>query len=313
VTAEPAARIEGRSAAEHASVTRFRPVDLYTLAYLAFGFVLLVLFSGRVHHGVILALVHLAGMAALVAARKGGLGRSAAGSLVLDFYPLVLFGVFYTEVGVLVHLLHPGVFFDADIQRVEEFLFHTQPSRTLRTFLPWRPLGEYLHLGYFSYYFLVPVLAFMLRFRRSRAAFETAIAVVAMAFYICFVVFITFPVAGPYYSFTPPAPGTVGYVVPRIVHWILDHGSSVGAAFPSSHVAVSVTVWIMAMRYHRPLARVYFFLVPALAVGAVYGGFHYGTDVLVGAVLAVVVGTVGHRFTAWMEGRLTGSRPHPAA
>ncbi len=289
---------------ERAGATRFRPVDLYSLVYLALGFLLLVAFPGRVPRGGTIALLHLAAMAALVAARKGGLGRTLPGSLALDFYPIVLFGIFYSEVATLNRVLHPGVFFDADIQRVEGFLFHTQPSRTLHVLLPWRPLGEYLHLGYFSYYFLVPVLAVLLRFRRPRAAFEIAIASVALVFYICFVFFIVFPVAGPYYSFPPPAPHTVGYVIPRLVHWILNHGSSVGAAFPSSHVAVSVTTWIMAMRYHRTLARVYLFLVPALAVGAIYGGYHYATDVVAGAMLAVIVGTAGHRLTVRLERRI---------
>jgi membrane-associated phospholipid phosphatase len=60
-------------------------------------------------------------------------------------------------------------------------------------------------------------------------------------------------------------------------------------------VAVSTATWIMAMRYQVHVGRVYFFLVPALALGAVYGGYHYATDVAAGALLGIAVGTWGHR------------------
>ncbi len=291
-----------------ANPTAFRPVDLYTLAYLAFGLALLLLFPGRVPHPYRLAAYHAAGMAALIAARRLGLGRARLGTILLDFYPLPLFAALYTEVAVLNRLLHRGVFLDAGIQRVEAFLFRSQPARDLHLMVPWRPLGEYLHLGYFSYYFLLPGLAFTLWFRRSREAYHTAVACVGLAFYVCFGFFIAMPVAGPYYAFLHSDPDKVGYLLPHLVRWLLSRGSSIGAAFPSSHVAVSVTIWIMAMRYHRRLATVYAFLVPALALGAIYGGYHYATDVTAGAILAVLVGTLGHRATLALYRRAaTGS------
>ncbi len=294
--------------------TPLRPVDLFSLGYLGIGAVLMLLFPHRVPDALPLAVAHLVGMFALVAARLGGLerfraGRFPLGRVLLDFYPLVLFGLLYSEVGGLNRALHPVGFFDADILDVEQFLFHSQPARDLHAWLPFRPLGEYLHLCYFSYYALVPLLALLLWFRRSRAAFEIAIGVVSLSFYVSFLFFIAFPVAGPYYVFPHPDPESVGYVMPRIVRWVLNHGSSVGAAFPSSHVAVSTTTWIMAMRYHRRLAVVYAFLVPGLALGAIYGGYHYATDALAGAVLALILGTAGWRATRALRRELLGGEP----
>jgi len=43
---------------------------------------------------------------------------------------------------------------------------------------------------------------------------------------------------------------------------------------------------------------VYAFLVPALALGTIYGGYHYATDVIAGLLLAVLVGTLGHRWVS---------------
>jgi len=278
-------------------VTRFRPVDWFTIAYL--GLTLPVLLLHLDHpDAILLALLHVAGIAALIAFRKSDRFRGTRMEIWFDFYPLPLFALFYSEVEILNHLLHGGRMFDPWIQSFEERLFGSEPSRDLARRWPNPILGEYLHLGYFSYYFLAPTLAFTLRFRRSYVAYQRAIACVALTFYISFIIFILMPVAGPYYSFTPPDVNQVGIILPRLVRWLLNRGSSVGAAFPSSHVAVSVTVWIMAMRYHSKLSVIYAFLVPALALGTIYGGYHYATDVIAGLLLALLVGTLGHKWVA---------------
>ncbi|HET9234341.1 MAG TPA: phosphatase PAP2 family protein [Candidatus Eisenbacteria bacterium] len=276
---------------------QFRPVDRFTIAYLALTLPLLVFRANR-PEALLLALLHVAGILALVAFRKSPRFRGTRVEVWFDFYPLPLFALFYSEIEILNRLLHNGRMFDPWIQAFEEKLFGGQPSRDLARQWPVPWLGEYLHLGYFSYYFLAPSLAFTLRFRRSFAAYHRAIACVALSFYISFLFFIAMPVAGPYYSFTPPDLSQVGYVLPRLVRWLLDRGSSVGAAFPSSHVAVSITVWIMAMRYHSKLSIVYGFLVPALSLGTIYGGYHYATDMLAGLLLGVLIGTIGHRWVA---------------
>ena len=271
-----------------------RPVDVFTIAYLAFGLVLLVFFPGRPENAPLLALLHALGIAAIVLARRFRLDRTAIGGLLLDFYPLPLFGLFYTEAGILNRILHPDAFFDAALIRFEEEFFGNQPSQDLHRSLPWLPLGEYLHAGYLSYYFLVPVVAFSIRFGRGRLAYDRAVASIALAFYISFLFFVAIPVKGPYHVFTADPPAVYGYWMPKAARWIVDRGSSIGTAFPSSHVSVATATWIMAMRYHRPVAVVYLFLVPALAVGAVYGGFHYATDIAAGALLGILAGTLGH-------------------
>ena len=302
--------VEGERAAP-AEDRAFRPVELFTLGYLGVGLLLLLAFPGRASHAYAWAALHVALAAAIILARKSGLSRQGWGRVILAFYPVALFPLFYTEVGVLNRLLHPVGFHDDAILALEQIVFGGQPSRDLHRLLPWRPLGEYLHLSYFSYYFLVPTLAVVLYRKRSRAAFDTAIATVSLAFYASFLCFILFPTAGPYYVFPHSDPRAVGYLMSRLVRFLLDRGSSVGTAFPSSHVSVAFTVWIMAMRYDRKLAVILAFFVPTLAAGAVYGGYHYGVDILAGATVAVLVGTVGHAWSAALLRRAdrAGARP----
>jgi hypothetical protein len=281
---------------------RLQPVDRFTVAYLAIaGAVLSVGFPET--KAVILVAAHLGGIAFLLVARRLGVHRVRAGDWLLAFYPLPLFCLLYSEIEYLVRLVHPHVLHDAAIQQVETFIFGGYPSSTLHLRLSSRILGEYLHAGYFSYYFLVPVLAFVLWGSRGRESYHQAMAAISLSFYVSFVLFVLYPVAGPYHVLEPPSPDAVGFIMPDVARWVVDRGSSIGAAFPSSHVAVAVTAWIMAIRYHVSLGILYAFLVPALAVGAVYGGFHYATDVLAGAVLGFVIGTLGHRLCVFLSDR----------
>jgi membrane-associated phospholipid phosphatase len=281
----------------------FRPMDWLAMAYLAATFVLLAVFHRAAPRALPLAALHLSGIAAIVILRRTPLCRYRLTRIVLDFYPLPLFALLYSELAVVDRLLHPTAFFDAPIQRFEGWFFRTQPSQVLHVDLPYRWLGEYLHLGYLSYYSLGPVLVITLWFRRPREQFERAIATIGLAFILSFGFFIAVPVTGPFHAFGPIDPSRLGVFLPRVTRWLLDRGSSLGTAFPSSHVAVSTTTWIMAMRYHRRIAFAYLFLVPALAMGAIYGGYHYATDVTAGAVLAVVTGTLGHRLVAAIQSR----------
>jgi len=282
--------VNGTGTAER---NRLRPADWATIVYLGVTLGLLLLRGREVPGAGAHAVLHAGGILLIVGARRLGLARSPLGNLLLSLYPVPLFAFFYSEVGYLNQLIHPGVFYDADIIAFEERLFGGQPSHELYARLGSRPLGEYLHLGYFSYYFLVPVLAAVLWIGRRRIDLERALGAIATVFYVSFLFFIFFPVAGPYYEFPHPPADRVGYVLPRVTRWLLDRGSSVGAAFPSSHVAVSTVTWIMAMRYAPRLALVYLFLVPALAVGAINGGYHYATDVVAGAILGVLIGVGG--------------------
>src|SRR2546430_3130077 len=70
-----------------------------------------------------------------------------------------------------------------------------------------------------------------------------------VTFYICYVVFLFFPVAGPRYTFEPAHNAATSVWPARATQWLLDLGDSWGAAFPSSHVAAAVVAALCALRY----------------------------------------------------------------
>jgi membrane-associated phospholipid phosphatase len=184
------------------------------------------------------------------------------------------------------------VYHDSLIQRWETGLFGASPAITLAGQLP-SSLSPLLHGAYLSYYALIFVPPLVLFARRDRGReFQTTILALTAAFAACFVVFVYFPVQGPRYAWPAP-PGMPQGTVRDFTLRVLKSGSSRGAAFPSSHVAVAITQAILALRYQR--RRVGLVTTAAallLALGAVYAGFHYASDVLAGATLGILLTAV---------------------
>jgi membrane-associated phospholipid phosphatase len=194
-----------------------------------------------------------------------------------DWIPVALLSVLYLEIGLINQFIAPG-YHDDTILAFERVVFPVPPHEALHHLLPWRPLAGYFEFGYLAYYALLPMLGYAL-YRAGRVReYREMLTTVLITFYICFLCFVAFPVAGPWYARVH----TDGFT-----DVLLTHGSSKGAAFPSSHVAVATVIWLLAWRYDRRVFWVMAAIVPALIIGTVYGGYHYGIDAVAGLGLAV--------------------------
>src|SRR5207302_1860940 len=100
---------------------------------------------------------------------------------------------------------------------------------------------------------LVALVLLALRLSGRLDAARRTIFAVMITFYLCYVVFLFFPVAGPRYAFDLAHNAATEIWPARATQWLLDRGDSWGAAFPSSHVAAAVVATICALRYWRPL------------------------------------------------------------
>jgi membrane-associated phospholipid phosphatase len=193
---------------------------------------------------------------------------------------------------------------DARVIGWELALFGASPVLGLSARWPSRALSELLHAGYLSYYLLIYAPPAWLWWRAARRpddgaarAFAAAVFTVWLTFACCYAAFAWFPVQGPWYEW--PAPATVpDGPVRRAVHALLHAGSSRGTAFPSSHVAVSVAHTVALARVAPRLAAPAAVATALLAIGAVYGGFHYGVDVVAGALVGLTLGLLGPRLHA---------------
>jgi len=69
--------------------------------------------------------------------------------------------------------------------------------------------------------------------------------------------------------------------------FVLRHVSIQANTFPSGHVAASLAVALELLSHLPPAGFLFLLLSIAIAAGAFWGRYHYGLDVLLGALLAV--------------------------
>jgi len=287
-------------------------------AYLAVaGSVLL--FPGRPSGWPILLLLHLGGIVLLLEAGPARLLTrpmaarwpriTAAAS---DWYPLLIMPFLYLELGALNVAVHGGRYFDGTVMGWEEMLFRSQPSQEWASALPNTALSEALHFFYLSYYFIIYLPPLYLWLRgwgggRALAAHQHMLFTLMLVFLGHYLVFIFFPVQGPRYLFPPPGGELSQGFMYHLAHAILERGSSQGTAFPSSHVGVAFAQTALVFLFLRRAAPLILVSSVGLALGAIYGGFHYAVDVLGGLVLGLLLFVAAPR----VAGVLGRGRPAP--
>lgn len=197
---------------------------------------------------------------------------------------------FWTEVDLVRRNLHEGSF-DAVIIELEQALlgFHPHELWLPRVDSLW--LSELLYASYFAYYLsiILPVVWLWLR-QRDEALMDALLRMMAV-YTICFFIFALMPVDGPRHTGMIFEGAASQGPFARLVQIVaVEHGESLGAAFPSSHVAGAVTMAWVGWLY---LPRWAFYLLAVEALGVFLSTFytqaHYAIDSVAGLILAMAV------------------------
>lgn len=207
----------------------------------------------------------------------------------------------------------------------EQWLFGCQPSLEFHSLLPQIWWSEIFNFGYFAYYFMIALVVFFYFFCRYRE-FERTAFIIITSFFIYYLVFIFLPVTGPQYYFKaigleaaengyfPPVGDYFRYhteMLPNpgdgtgLFHHLVESSQEAGerptAAFPSSHVAVSTIVMLLAWRTgNRWLFGLMLPVFLALCCATVYIQAHYLTDAICGFLSALCV----YFLTVWLFKKL---------
>lgn len=246
------------------------------------------LFPHRPSYWLVLAVLHIVGIGVLLTGERTA-DKLRVPQLVADWYVLALVPLLYTELAVLNVAVHNGKYFDDIVLRWEQSIFGGQPSRDLAAAFPNLALSEFLHFSYIAYYFII-YGPFVWLYLRGRAAdHQRAAFTIMLTFFAHYIFFIYFPVQGPRYLFEAPGGEIANGPMYQLAHRILEAGSSRGAAFPSSHVGVSFAQTAMTFLLLKRWAPLLTVLSTGLAVGAVYGGFHYATDAVLGLAYGLLL------------------------
>src|SRR5262245_18784591 len=227
-------------------------VDCWTLGY---AVVTVATFVWRMPYERIPALlaIHLL-LAVLVllmprARRAGSVGRFLG-----NWYPLLIVTALYTEVGLV--NLGDGRAYDRIVLGWEQALFGFQPAREWIRANPSAWLSWVLYLGYLAYYPIIAAAPVALWAAGQHEAMRRAITTIITTFYLCYTVFLLFPVVGPRHVFPATDNIATRTMIAQLTARFLDHVAAWGAAFPSSHVAVSVARRVNAYSEWRAIVVV---------------------------------------------------------
>jgi membrane-associated phospholipid phosphatase len=222
------------------------------------------------------------------------------------FYPVPFYIWFFAETGWL-NRMFVTEFIDPPIARLEQALFGGQPSVLFMHKLPYLIVSEVLYTAYFSYYLMIAGIGIAL-FIRNRKEFFHFVSVVSFIFYVCYLLYLFLPIAGPRtffhefpdYKFPPEIQAlAVTDTYPdnvrsgpmfRVMAFIYRHFEAApGASLPSSHVAIALcTVWF-SFRYLRSIRYLHLVMAVLLCLATVYAHYHYVLDMLTGVLTAVVL------------------------
>ncbi|MDX2120986.1 MAG: phosphatase PAP2 family protein [Gemmatimonadota bacterium] len=274
------------------SAGALRPAERLVLAYVVVTTILALLRWPRVP-----ATAWVLGAHALILLLLWLLRRADPGSpgqAVRVVAPLLLLGAFYPAIDILNNFGAVAVH-DAAIQHWELRLFGGEVSRTWWQAAPSRFWSTALHAVYFAYYPIVlgPPILFLARGRRAAA--ERSVLWLMATFLSCYLVFLLYPVAGPYYEYPRPDAAFLDNWAARLVYATLSKGSAYGAAFPSSHVAATLVAAAAAWFGSRKLGAVLAGPALLLTIGVVYCQMHYAVDAVAGVLVAGVVVLLGWR------------------
>jgi membrane-associated phospholipid phosphatase len=287
---------------------RYHFIDYVMQAYLGAVGLIVLLFHGNLIDGwPWLVAAHAAGMFGVHSLIRTHAARPSARVLgfLRVFYPLIAVTLLYRETG-LVNPLITGTYHDGLFVALEDWIFGLQPVvRFMETF-PSRFFAELFYLAYFSYYLLIPAVGIALYIRVREQVFHY-VSVVSFVFYVCYLAFIVFPVLGPTAIQLPGYAELVGfaYVIPPVPPSVesavfykvmtVIHGNYqvIGAAFPSSHVAVSAVAAYFSWRYLRRVRYLIAIDVLLLTLATVYCRYHYAVDAMGGLITAAILIPIG--------------------
>ena len=245
----------------------------------------------RVEHWPGYVVWNLGAIAAITAlAHKRGDGRGWR--FAHDWLPVLLFTTVFEEVSFLALTLRAG-WQNEHLIAFESLLFPVPPMEWLHLHAQdW--LVEFLEFGYFTFYPLYPVVGGLFWIWSERppfaGSFRRLTDALSVGYVICYSTYLLFPTRSPANLAGVQQIGSAhAGLFQHLVRGIQNHAGIHGNAFPSAHIMLAFVVLTFAYRYLPRVAPWLLFPVLLMCVGAIYDGYHYASDVAVGAMVGIVV------------------------
>lgn len=202
---------------------------------------------------------------------------------------------------------------DHHFAQLEQTVFGCQPALLFSQKMPWAVWSELMYMDYSSYFLLLVVVTLYYFFRRYQEL-QRVFFVIISSFFAFYVIFVLLPVTGPqYYYLAAGLDNIAAGVFPNVGDYFLTHdemmtmpgysdgifyqfmmhahatGERPTAAFPSSHVGVTIVLLLLALRTKsRWLSWFVGIMLALMCLSTVYIRAHYAIDVIGGLIVGII-------------------------
>jgi membrane-associated phospholipid phosphatase len=188
-------------------------------------------------------------------------------------------------------------FLDHQLTAFETSIFGMEPTLWLDKNLINVWVTEILSMSYFSYYLMLPGFLIIFYLLKRYETIKRALTAICLTFFISYLLFFLYPIEGPRYYFAGNYIHAItGPIFRPLVDLAINKGAVHGGCMPSTHVAVALVILISIFRDYRWAGWLLLPLNIGLALGTVYGRFHYLSDVVVGAIIGISMTILTFKF-----------------
>jgi len=199
-------------------------------------------------------------------------------------FPLIITSVFYKDIQNVMFSVFPN-YLDGFFLKLDKFVFAgISPSYSFFESFSSPIMMEIMSFFYASYYFQIFLTA-LLVFLWGKEFYRIVFGL-SFSFYLCYLIFSILPVRGPLFFYDPIGLEN-GLAISKFLKLIIMNGDIPGAAFPSSHCALSVLATIYTIKYNRKFGFISLFLSTGLVISTVYLRQHYAVDAIAGVLSAI--------------------------
>lgn len=218
------------------------------------------------------------------------------------FYVIPVIYLMYDQSQLLVKVIHP-VDYDDVLIVADRLIFQTDPTMWFGKF-SFPALTEYLQICYFLFYVLPIMQAVELWKRSEMENLELFVRGVSFCFFVSYLLYFAMPAIGPRFTlhdFSLLNQELPGLFITNLLRGIIDAGGGItlGSAdpaaivnrdcMPSGHTMMTFANIILAFRFKSRFRWIFVVIGGSLIISTVYLRYHYGIDVLVGAILAALI------------------------
>jgi membrane-associated phospholipid phosphatase len=215
-------------------------------------------------------------------------GKNRFSTILRIGYPALLFTFFYRATGGTIFLIFDR-FYDRQLTSFEKAIFGMDPTLYIDQHLLNSWANEIFSFCYFSYYFMLLVFLLVLFIKKHYETIKSFLTAACFTFFLSYILFFLYPIEGPRWYFANEYANRIeSPLFRRLVEFVINNAAVHGGCMPSSHFGVALVIQMYCFRYYKLAAWLLLPLNVGLAVGTVWGRFHYVSDVVVGGLLGMI-------------------------